>query len=102
MQSPARQWCLPTKSSTPSLARCWLTAACNLASPIITGFLFEMLAGRGRPVSQYPAFFAAFAAIYITEPLLTRVYIRRVCYAAENVRRSALEIVSYVVHGVLA
>ena len=64
---------------------CWPCAACNLASPIITGFLFEMLAGRGRPVSQYPAFFAAFAAIYIAEPLLTRVYIRRICYAAENV-----------------
>ncbi len=47
-----------------------------------------MLAGRGRDISQYPAFFAAFAAIYVAEPLLTRVYIRRVCYAAENVRYS--------------
>ena len=62
-----------------------ICTACNLASPVITGFLFEMLAGRGRSISQYPAFFAVFAAIYIIEPLLTRVYVRQVCAAAEQV-----------------
>lgn len=63
-----------------------ICTACNLASPVITGFLFEMLAGRGRSISQYPAFFAVFAAIYIIEPLLTRVYVRQMCAAAEKVR----------------
>lgn len=66
-----------------------ICTACNLASPVITGFLFEMLAGRGRSISQYPAFFAVFAAIYIIEPLLTRVYVRQMCAAAEKVRPPA-------------
>lgn len=59
--------------------------ACNLASPVITGFLFEMLAGRGRSMSQYPVFFAVFAVIYVVEPLLTRIYVKQVCAAAEKV-----------------
>lgn len=67
-----------------------ICTACNLASPVITGFLFEMLAGRGRSISQYPAFFAVFAAIYVIEPLLTRVYVRQVCAAAEKVCLSGL------------
>ena len=81
----------PGAAAFSLLADAWpaMLQACNLASPVITGFLFEMLAGRGRDISQYPAFFATFAGIYVAEPLLTRVYIRRVCYAAENVRCSA-------------
>ena len=63
--------------------------ACNLASPVITGFLFEMLAGRGRSMSQYPIFFAVFAAIYVIEPLLTRMYVKQVCAAAEKVSSSS-------------
>ena len=51
-----------------------MCTACNLASPILTGFLFEMLVGKGRhSLAEYPLFFAAFAAIYVLEPLLTRV-----------------------------
>lgn len=60
--------------------------ACNLASPIITGFLFEMLVGRSQySLQRYPAFFALFAAVYITEPLLTRIYIKHMCAAGEKV-----------------
>lgn len=60
--------------------------ACNLSSPIITGFLFEMLVGRSQySLQRYPAFFALFAAIYIIEPLLTRVYIKNMCAAGEKV-----------------
>ena len=60
--------------------------ACNLSSPIITGFLFEMLVGRGQhSLQRYPAFFAVFAAIYVIEPLLTRVYIKHMCAAGEKV-----------------
>jgi hypothetical protein len=68
--------------------------ACNLSSPIITGFLFEMLVGRGQhSMQRYPAFFAIFAAIYIIEPLLTRVYIKHMCAAGEKV---SLNMLSYL------
>ena len=70
---------------------CWLAglslvvcSACNLASPVISGILFEILTGR-QPMSRYPPFLAALAAIYIIEPLLTRVYIQNVCTAGEKV-----------------
>lgn len=70
---------------------CWLAglslvvcSACNLASPVISGILFEILTGR-QPMSRYPPFLAALAAIYIIEPLLTRVYIQNVCSAGEKV-----------------
>jgi ATP-binding cassette subfamily B (MDR/TAP) protein 8 len=65
-----------------SLAVC---SACNLASPVISGILFEILTGR-QPMSRYPPFLAALAAIYIIEPLLTRVYIRNACTAGEKAR----------------
>lgn len=58
---------------------------CNLASPVITGQLFEMLAGR-QSVSRYPKLLAIFAAMYISEPLVSRVYIRMTCTVAEKVR----------------
>lgn len=68
--------------------------ACNLSSPIITGFLFEMLVGRGQhSMQRYPAFFAIFAAIYVIEPLLTRVYIKHMCAAGEKV---SLNMLSYL------
>ena len=52
-----------------------------------TGFLFEMLVGKGGyTLQEYPKFFALFAAIYVIEPLLTRVYIRNMCAAGEKVR----------------
>lgn len=60
--------------------------ACNLSSPVITGYLFEMLVGRGAySLQQYPTLFALFAAIYVIEPLLTRVYIKHMCAAGEKV-----------------
>lgn len=63
-----------------------MCTACNLSSPIITGFLFEMLVGRSQySLQRYPAFFALFAAIYVIEPLLTRVYIKNMCAAGEKV-----------------
>lgn len=51
------------------------------------GFLFEMLVGKSsHSLQEYPKFFAVFAAIYVIEPLLTRVYIKNMCAAGEKVR----------------
>lgn len=45
-----------------------------------------MLVGRSQySLQRYPAFFALFAAIYVIEPLLTRVYIKNMCAAGEKV-----------------
>ena len=61
-------------------------SACNLASPVLSGFLFEILSGR-QPMSRYLPFLGALSTVYIVEPLLTRVYIQNVCTAGEKVRR---------------
>ncbi|BDA40377.1 mitochondrial potassium channel ATP-binding subunit [Coccomyxa sp. Obi] len=61
-------------------------STCNLASPVISGILFEILTGR-QPMSRYPYFLAAMATLYTVEPLLTRVYITNVCTAGEKVLR---------------
>lgn len=46
-----------------------------------------MLVGKSSySLQQYPKFFALFAAIYVIEPLLTRVYIKNMCAAGEKVR----------------
>ncbi|KAK9839647.1 hypothetical protein WJX81_003007 [Elliptochloris bilobata] len=58
--------------------------ACNLASPVMTGLLFETLVGR-QPLERYPRLLALLAAMYIAEPLMTRVYIRNACAAGEKV-----------------
>lgn len=58
-------------------------SACNLASPVISGILFEILTGR-QPLSRYPFFLGALTTVYIVEPLLTRVYIQNVCTAGEK------------------
>ena len=58
--------------------------ACNLASPIMTGLLFETLVGR-QPLERYPRLLALLATMYIAEPLMTRVYIRNACAAGEKV-----------------
>lgn len=45
-----------------------------------------MLVGKGGySLQQYPKFFGLFAAIYVIEPLLTRVYIRNMIAAGEKV-----------------
>lgn len=59
-------------------------SACNLASPVISGILFEILTGR-QPMARYPYFLGLMATLYTVEPLLTRVYIRNVCMAGEKV-----------------
>ena len=61
-----------------------ICSACNLASPIVSGILFEILTGR-QPMSRYPYFLGVMATLYTVEPLLTRVYIKNVCIAGEKV-----------------
>ncbi len=57
---------------------------CNLASPVVTGILFEILTG-GQPFSQYPKFLAVLGTLYIVEPIFTRIYIKNACAAGEKV-----------------
>ena len=60
--------------------------ACNLASPIVSGTLLETLVGRqAGNAKTYGQFFVLIASLYITEPLLTRVYIRNICALSEKV-----------------
>ncbi len=70
-----------------------ICSACNLATPIVSGILFEILTGR-QPMARYPYFLGLMATLYTVEPLLTRVYIQNVCLAGEKVCRP----VSSVVH----
>lgn len=72
----------PCNGAGVSLVVC---SACNLASPVISGILFEILTGR-QPMARYPYFLGIMATLYAVEPLLTRVYIRNVCMAGEKVR----------------
>lgn len=66
-----------------------ICVSCNLASPLVTGRLFEILVGRSPDGPQsYKSFFALMAALYVTEPLMTRVYITNVCNLAEKVGSS--------------
>ncbi|KAK9823874.1 hypothetical protein WJX72_006089 [[Myrmecia] bisecta] len=58
--------------------------SCNLAAPVITGILFEILVGK-QPLSHYPRYLAVLGVMYICEPLMTRVYIRNACAAGEKV-----------------
>lgn len=62
-------------------------SACNLATPIVSGILFEILTGR-QPMARYPYFLGLMATLYAVEPLLTRVYIQNVCMAGEKVGAS--------------
>ncbi len=69
----------------PGLSLVFCTA-CNLASPVMTGLLFETLVGR-QPLARYPRYLAMLAAMYVAEPLMTRVYIHNACAAGEKVRQ---------------
>ena len=60
--------------------------ACNLASPVISGTLFETLVGhQAGNAKTYGQLFVLMASLYITEPLLTRVYIQNICALSEKV-----------------
>ena len=61
-----------------------ICSMCNLATPIVSGILFEILTGR-QPMARYPYFLGLMATLYTVEPLLTRVYIQNVCLAGEKV-----------------
>ena len=61
-----------------------ICSMCNLATPILSGILFEILTGR-QPMARYPYFLGLMATLYTVEPLLTRVYIQNVCMAGEKV-----------------
>lgn len=65
-----------------------LATFCNLASPVVTGMLFEILTG-GQPFSQYPKYLAVLGTLYIVEPLVTRVYINNACAAGEKASLAA-------------
>ena len=73
-----------------------LATFCNLASPVITGILFEILTG-GQLFSQYPKYLAVLGTLYIVEPLLTRVYINNACAAGEKASLAALLCVSCII-----
>ena len=54
----------------------------------MTGLLFETLVGR-QPLARYPRYLALLGAMYLAEPLVTRVYIRNACAAGEKARPGA-------------
>lgn len=59
---------------------------CNLASPVVAGFIFEILAGKASGGFQtYGKVFSLFATLYIIEPIMTWVYITNVCTLSEKV-----------------
>ncbi|KAL4535588.1 hypothetical protein Ndes2526A_g06409 [Nannochloris sp. 'desiccata'] len=61
--------------------------ASNLASPVISGLLFETLV-KNKPFENYSKLLAIMLAIYTVEPLLSQVYIKQVCAVGEKVQAS--------------
>ncbi|GLI67398.1 hypothetical protein VaNZ11_011584 [Volvox africanus] len=61
-----------------------LCTASNLAAPVLSGMLLEMLVS-GQSMTKYAEVFAILAAGYVIEPLLTRVYMYNVLSAGEKV-----------------
>lgn len=59
--------------------------ASNLASPVMSGLLFETLVNRA-PFSSYRTLLAGMMALYVLEPLLSRVYIIHLCSIGEKVQ----------------
>lgn len=57
----------------------------NLASPVLSGMLFETLVMQ-RPFEAYGRLLGVLLALYVIEPLLTQVYIREACTIGENVQ----------------
>lgn len=58
--------------------------ASNLASPVIVGTIVESLAGQ-QPLEVYRQYLAVLGVLYLTEPLLSKVYVYNLCKAAEKV-----------------
>lgn len=65
-----------------SLVAC---VASNLASPVISGLLFEMLV-TNAPFHVYGKLLAILMASYIVEPFLTKVFVGQVCAIGERVQ----------------
>ncbi|GLC41551.1 hypothetical protein PLESTB_000702900 [Pleodorina starrii] len=61
-----------------------LCTASNLAAPVLSGMLLEMLVS-GQSMAKYAEVFAILAVGYILEPLLTKVYMYNVLSAGEKV-----------------
>jgi ATP-binding cassette, subfamily B (MDR/TAP), member 10 len=59
----------------------------NLASPVISGLLFETLV-MNKPFGNYSKLLSIMLALYIIEPLLSQVYIKQVCSVGEKVQTS--------------
>ena len=59
--------------------------ASNLASPVLSGLLFETLVNQA-PFSSYRTLLAGMMALYVLEPLLSRVYIIHLCSIGEKVQ----------------
>jgi ATP-binding cassette subfamily B (MDR/TAP) protein 10 len=62
-----------------------LCVAANLASPVLSGLLFETLVNKA-PFSSYRALLAGMMAIYVLEPILSRVYIIHACTIGETLQ----------------
>ena len=58
--------------------------ASNLASPVLSGSLFEILV-KQQPLEQYGRLLAFLAAMYILEPLISGVYVDCMCRAADEI-----------------
>ena len=61
--------------------------ASNLASPVVSGLLFEALVIRA-PLESYGRLLAIMLGLYIVEPILSQVYIKEICAAGEKVQAS--------------
>ena len=59
--------------------------ASNLASPVLSGMLFESLVTK-QPLSEYRSLLAGMVALYIIEPVLSRVYIINACTIGETLQ----------------
>lgn len=61
--------------------------ASNLASPVISGLLFETLVMQA-PLENYGRLLAIMLFLYGIEPILSQVYIKEICAAGEKVQAS--------------
>lgn len=59
--------------------------ASNLASPVLSGMLFESLVLK-QPFSEYRTLLAGMVVLYVFEPLLSRVYIINACTIGETLQ----------------
>ena len=62
-----------------------LCVGSNLASPVLSGMLFETLV-RQAPFSSYRSLLVGMMGLYVLEPLLSRVYVIYLCSIGEKVQ----------------